>query len=84
MGPGGYPSEPYPRQAIVSSAELGVVAGTWSADYFVNRLPGETLTAFKVRQEIADLERRATDHETAAARLRAKIDTLKEGTNAEQ
>jgi hypothetical protein len=83
MGPGTPPREGGPKVAIVSSAELGA-AGTWSADYFVNRLPGETLTAFKVRQEIADLERRATDHETAAARLRAKITTLREGTDAEQ
>jgi hypothetical protein len=74
MGPGTPPPEGGPQVAIISSAELHA---TWSADYFVNRLPGETWTAFRVRREIEDLERRAQAHDEAAAKLRAKIETLR-------
>jgi hypothetical protein len=79
MGPGGMP-EPGPKVAIVSSAEIAE-QDTLSADYWVNRLPGEAYTAFRVRRELEDLERRAQVHDQAAAKLRAQADQLRESTS---
>ena len=92
MGPGQYPPraawemhparEPYPRPlvAIVSSAEIAE-QGTLSADYWVNREPGETWTAFRVRRQLEDLERRAQVHDEAARKLREQAEELRRTTN---
>jgi hypothetical protein len=67
-----------PRIAIVSSAELAAQPGApLSADYWVNRLPGETWPAFKLRRQLEDLERRAKGHDMAAVRLRAEAARLR-------
>lgn len=41
-----------------------------SADYWVNRHPGESWPAFQRRREAEELERRARNHEAAARKLR--------------
>jgi hypothetical protein len=68
-----------PRVAIVSSAELAAQPGApLSADYWVNRLPGEPWTAYRVRRQIEALEAKAVTHEEAAARLREQAAQLRQ------
>jgi hypothetical protein len=69
-----------PLVAIVSSAEIAE-QGTLSADYWVNREPGETWTAFRVRRQLEDLERRAQGHDEAARKLREQAEELRRTTN---
>jgi len=85
MGPGGCdePGRTWPvagpHVAIVSSAELAAQPGApLSADYWVNRLPGEPWTAYRVRRQIEALEAKAVTHEEAAARLRAEAAQLRQ------
>jgi hypothetical protein len=75
MGPGSWPPDP-PKVAIVSAAEIAE-QGTLSADYFVNRQPGESWTAFRVRKQAEDAERRAAAHEATAMHLRAEAGTMR-------
>jgi hypothetical protein len=67
-----------PKVAIVSSAEVAE-QDTLSADYWVNRLDGESYPAFRVRREIEDLEAVAERHERRAAVLRAEAARLRGG-----
>jgi hypothetical protein len=60
-----------PPVAIVSSLEIGR-RGTLNADYYVNRLPGESPAQFRARRQAGDAIRRAEGHERIAARLRAE------------
>jgi hypothetical protein len=76
MGPGGL-SEPGPKVAIVSSREIDE-QGTLNAEYWVTRKPGESYPAWKHRRTIEDIERRAANHEQAAARLHAEAARLRE------
>ena len=85
MGPGGCdePGRTWPvagpHVAIVSSAELAAQPGApLSADYWVNRLPGEPWTAYRVRRQIEALEAKAVAHEEAAARLWAEAAQLRQ------
>jgi hypothetical protein len=79
MGPGGCAEPGRPQVAIVSSAELAAQPGApLSADYWVNRRPGETWTAYRVRRQIEALEARAVAHEEAAARLWAEAAQMRQ------
>lgn len=64
------------RWVVGSSAEAEEQR-TLSADYFVNRLPGESWTGFRVRRQIEELERRAKRHDLAATKLREQADQLR-------
>ena len=81
MGPGGC-DEPGrwpvvgPHVAIVSFAEFAE-QGTMSADYFVNREPGESWTQFRVRRQAEVAEDRATSHEGHALHLRAEAAAMR-------
>jgi len=90
MGPGGCdePGRTWPvagpHVAIVSSAELAAQPGApLTADYWVNRLPGEPWTAYRVRRQAEALDARATEHEETARRLRAQAAQLR-GTTGEE
>lgn len=66
-----------PLVAIVSSADIAR-EGTLNARYWTSRLDGsESYVAFKLREKIEDLERRAEGHDMAAIRLRAESDRLR-------
>ena len=67
-----------PKVVIVSSAEIGE-QDTLNADYWVNRLPGESYADFLVRRKIEDLERRARQHLAAAVKLTEQANRLREG-----
>jgi hypothetical protein len=84
MGPGGCgePGRTWPvagpHVAIVSSAELAAQPGApLAADYWVNRLPGEPWTAYRVRRQAEDAERRAAGHEAHALHLRAEAGLMR-------
>jgi hypothetical protein len=65
-----------PKVVIVSSAEIAE-QDTLSADYWVNRRPGESWTDFRVRRQIEALLDRAERHETIAAKARADAARLR-------
>ena len=67
-----------PAVAIVSSAELGE-QNTFSADYFVNREPGESWSQFRVRRQAEAAEDRAVSHEGHALHLRAEAAAMRLG-----
>jgi hypothetical protein len=80
MGPGGMSDQPAegPKIAIVSSAELAEQPGApLNADYWVNREPGESWTAYRVRRQAEDAERRAAGHEATALHLRAEAASMR-------
>jgi hypothetical protein len=66
-----------PKVAIVMSSEIDAQGGTLNADYWVNRLPGETYPQFQARRQAEHMERRADHHEAVAARLRADAAQLR-------
>jgi hypothetical protein len=68
-----------PKTAIINSGEF-YEQHTMRADYFVNRLDGETLEQFSVRREIEDLEHKAQLHDQTAAKMRERIAQLREAT----
>jgi len=74
MGPHGEPQPAeHPRVAIVSSSEFAAQPGApLSADYWVNREPDESWTAFRVRRQAEAAEDRAVSHEGHAHQLRAE------------
>ena len=90
MGPGGC-QEPGRDQglppvvaelqvAAVSSADiLAQPAVPLNAAYWTTKHPGETYTAWRVRQECEDLERRAAWHQRQATILRARATWLESG-----
>jgi hypothetical protein len=84
MGPGQPEQYNGPRWTIVQSSELAAQpeAGL-NARYWVERLPGEAFTAWKVRTEIEELERKAGEYEARAARLRDRAKALRAVQEAE-
>ena len=66
------------RATVISSAELAAQpeAGL-NARYWVEREPGETFTAWRLRGQLDELERRAANHDAAAARLREQAAQLR-------
>jgi hypothetical protein len=91
MGPGGC-QEPGRDQglqgAVVADLQVAAVssADIWAqpalplnAAYWTTKQPGETYTAWRVRQECEDLERRATWHDSQAATLRTRATWLATG-----
>lgn len=67
-----------PAVTIVSSAELLEQGGTLDARYWVHRLPGESVAAYRHRMAVQDIERRAVRHEAQAAALRIQAAELRE------
>jgi hypothetical protein len=83
MGPGGC-QEPGRDQglqvAVVSSADIWAQpTKPIAAAYWVTKQPGETYTAWRVRQECEALERRAKWHDGQAATLRTRATWLSTG-----
>ena len=76
--PAGEPGREGPRFAVVSSAEVGAEPGMpISADYWVNREPGETWTAFRARRQVEAAEDRADSLEAKALHLRAEAGLMR-------
>jgi hypothetical protein len=75
MGPHG---ADHPRVAIVSSSEFAAQPGApLNADYYVNREPGESWAAFRVRRQAEAAEDRAESHEGHAYRLRVEAAAMR-------
>jgi hypothetical protein len=83
MGPHTEPVPDHPKVAIVSSAEIDATPGhPLTARVWVERLPGETFDQAARRLTIADMERRATNHDRAADKLRHAIAVLRGDADA--
>lgn len=66
-----------PRFTVVNSAEIAAQGGTLDARYWVDRLPGESVAAYRHRMLIEDIERRASNHEAQAAHLREAAEIMR-------
>lgn len=67
------------KTGIVSSADIAAEPGApLNAEYWLERLPGETWPVFKRRRKIEELERRARRLETSARKLRRQARALRE------
>lgn len=72
------------KTAIVSMSEIAAQPGApLSAEYWVNRLPGESWPAYQRRRKIEELTARAGRFEARAQRLREQAAVLQNEGSAD-